>query len=731
MPVPILSTNPKLNSLCLLLALCATALPAAAQPRRGLDLATPQRRALVIGNKDYPRQPLLNPANDATDLAASLRDLGFQVKLGLNLDHPALDRTIHEYADSVQEGDTALFFFSGHGMEVEGGQNYLLPIDFAARTEAEVKYQALAASLVQDLLQARKARAVILILDACRNNPYKSWARAAGGGLANMSGASVYVAFAAAPGQQADDNPKGRNGRFTEKLLLALGEPGLNIDQVFNRVRQGVAQETAGKQVPFSNSGLLDDFVFRDPAEERAKLDREIQDLETRAADAQRRKDEQQQADLTRQAAAARERLKLQPPATPVTSPQAPAVDLEALLKRRDAEQTRLASLATGMPTTLEEARTEVASLERKMEGLQAEIYGLRDAALRQPELVKEPFETTAQFEARKRQAEAQLRTLAGQYGDQLLREVAPSRARIGALMAATYAMPESTRIEWKTYDADRSLLLAAINGAESRFTIPPATARNLYERRTLLTAETTWDGAPALVDPETRDRFKGRPAPWINPKDGLEYVPIAPGSFLMGCSPGDGECFNQEKPAHRATLMKGFRMGATPVTQEAYQRVIRLNPSHFKGAKLPVETVNWTEPQNYCSAVGMRLPTEAEWEYAARAGTTGARYGNLDTIAWYDKNSNSNTHVVAQMQPNAWGLYDMLGNVWQWTGDWYMDKYQGSNETDPKGPTSGEYRAVRGGSWYIEAQWVRASHRVGVPPSYRNRGGGFRCVGE
>ena len=115
-----LPQKPQLLRLLPLLIATLAIFPLAAQPRRGLELTTPQRRALVIGNKDYSRQPLLNPANDATDLAASLRDLGFQVKLGLNLDRPALDRTIHEYADSVQEGDTALFFFSGHGMEVEG-----------------------------------------------------------------------------------------------------------------------------------------------------------------------------------------------------------------------------------------------------------------------------------------------------------------------------------------------------------------------------------------------------------------------------------------------------------------------------------------------------------------------------------------------------------------------------------------------------------------------------------
>jgi formylglycine-generating enzyme required for sulfatase activity len=215
----------------------------------------------------------------------------------------------------------------------------------------------------------------------------------------------------------------------------------------------------------------------------------------------------------------------------------------------------------------------------------------------------------------------------------------------------------------------------------------------------------------PVKVDPNT-------PAgtTWVNPNDGLTYVWIPPGKFMMGCSPGDKDCDFDEKP-REVTIDHGFWMGQTPVTQGAYKRVTGENPSYYKhGDQYPVAKVDYVEAYGYCVAVGMRLPNEAEWEYAARANTTGPRYSDdLDSIAWYRDNSLGHSHPVAQKQPNAFKLYDMLGNMWQWT-------------TAISGPYSGQV-ILHGGSWMTKASTVRVSNRGRDTPEGERRFTSFRCV--
>ncbi len=200
----------------------------------------------------------------------------------------------------------------------------------------------------------------------------------------------------------------------------------------------------------------------------------------------------------------------------------------------------------------------------------------------------------------------------------------------------------------------------------------------------------------------------------------------------MMGCSPGDSECGPEEMPAVRVTV-NAFWMDAKLVTQAQHQKAIGANPSHFSGCpECPVEMVSWDDAQRHCAKLGKRLPTEAEWELAARGGTTGARYGDLDAVAWYEDNSEGKTHPVGQKKPNGYGLYDMLGNVWEWCADWYGDHYDGSSPAlNPKGPASGRAHVLRGGSWSDIAKDIRASDRAWGIPTFRGDDSGFRCVRE
>ncbi|MFN0100543.1 MAG: formylglycine-generating enzyme family protein [Bryobacteraceae bacterium] len=222
-----------------------------------------------------------------------------------------------------------------------------------------------------------------------------------------------------------------------------------------------------------------------------------------------------------------------------------------------------------------------------------------------------------------------------------------------------------------------------------------------------------------------------------VNPKDGLRYAYIPAGTFRMGCATSaDGPCQDDEKPAHDVQISNGFWMGQTEVTVTAYKRYVRAGGKardpRWSGDALPMTDVDWNDAQGYCSWAGMRLPTEAEWEYAARGGKAGARYGEISAIAWYSGTAGGQAHPVGQKAANGFALHDMLGNVWEWTADWYKDKYEGARmERDPQGSSGGDYRVLRGGSWNYDASFVRASGRSRYQPSDRNLLIGFRCIGE
>ena len=218
------------------------------------------------------------------------------------------------------------------------------------------------------------------------------------------------------------------------------------------------------------------------------------------------------------------------------------------------------------------------------------------------------------------------------------------------------------------------------------------------------------------------------------------EMVRIPPGSFVMGSPRGGGD---DQRPVTRVTLTTAFSLGKTQVTQRSWAAVMGSNPSGFKGESLPVENVSWDDAMEFCrklttlerSAGSLpkgyvyTLPTEAQWEYACRAGTTGDYAGDLQAMAWFAENAGRTTHAVATKQANAWGLHDMHGNVWEWCADWYADKLPGGSVSDFKGAASGSNRVNRGGSWRFDAAVCRSAFRFGFSPGFRLGNLGFRLA--
>ena len=216
----------------------------------------------------------------------------------------------------------------------------------------------------------------------------------------------------------------------------------------------------------------------------------------------------------------------------------------------------------------------------------------------------------------------------------------------------------------------------------------------------------------------------------------GMELMWIQPGSFMMGSTSGDSD----EKPVHQVTISQPFYIGRYEVTQAQWQQVMGDNPSAFKdcGGNCPVEYVSWDDAQNFINKLNessdgfkYRLPTEAEWEYACRAGTTGDYAGDLSETAWYSENSGGKPHAVGQKQLNAWGLADMHGNVWEWCQDWYHETYYGAPSDGSAWLSGGEqkYRVLRGGSWSRVATVLRSPNRSWLTPDVRGGDLGLRVV--
>lgn len=612
---------------------------------RGIQVASPdrvspteKRFALVIGNGSYQIGKLKNPPNDARAMTAALGNLNFEVAGFTNLTQVEMKQAISAFGQKLSQGGVGLFYFAGHGICVNG-ENYLIPVDSKILSEADVDtYGVNLNTVLRQMGNARNALNIV-ILDACQNNPFanRGWRDTAVGLGPVQASSGMCIAYSTLPHSVASDNPGENNSLYTQELLTALAEPGLEIEKVFKRVLSNVKEKSGGKQIPYTSQIIEGDFYFRPPV--------------------------------------------------PIALPEKNAggtLPAQETVSRLDEKKIQLASLIL----VASQAGTHI-SLNGKELGVS---------------------------------------TVAGE------------KFYLSGLAADSMTI---TAKQYGKKEFSKTIMLQAGEKTEVVLDMP--------------------DSLPVSFENQV----------------GIKFALIPPGEFQMGTTQGDTERFQKELkrvmggadqgwfadelPQHTVRIRNPFYMGIYEITQSQWDAVLGYNPGQLKRSDLPVEQVSWYECQDFIRELNRRndgyeyrLPTEAEWEYACRAGTTGDYAGDLDELTWYANNSGQTiidaykilkddeksyflrleqnkcqVHPVGKKKPNAFGLYDMMGNLSEWCQDAYFPTYVGAprDETVWAPDQDEQDRVVRGGSWLLYANSCRSANRNYKPPFTRNKGIGLRLV--
>ena len=528
-------------------------------------------------------------------------------KAQTNLDKSGLDNVIRKFGEAIRGKRVAFLYYSGHGVQVDG-RNYLIPTSANVISKTDVKYELVNVDNVLDDMNASGTKVNILVLDACRNNPFgDKGLRGTGSGLAVMDAPSgTIIAYATGPGKTAADGV-GKNSPYTESLARVITEPGLDIEDVFREVGKEVQIKTGGVQIPWKMDSLTEKFSFK------------------------------------------------------VT------IEVEGTV------QTAGGAGPASAPSKSETSRTGSIKVKSTPAGAMVYVNGDRKGAT--------PITISA---------------------------LSPGSAGLKVVLDG-FEKAEDT-VEIQAGKEERlNYTLAKIATA-----LPPIRPG----------AET--QGKPPLTTTSSTRRE------WKDPATGMEFVWVEGGTYLMGC--GSGDCPPNESPEHEVTV-SGFWIGKYTVTQGQWQKVMGGNPSGFqKGDNYPVETVSWDDAKEFIRKLNgnngytFRLPSEAEWEYAARSGGKAQKYAggsDVDAVAWYGANSGKSTHPVGTKAPNGLGIYDMSGNVWQWCEDIYDESaYKNHQRNNPISNSGSSLRVLRGGSWSRDATWARCTFRGHWEPASHGLGG-------
>ena len=804
-------------------------------------LSTEQRRiALVIGNDNYQKVSKLEKAgNDATAMARELKAAGFEVMEYRDLNYQSMVKAVEVFSNRINGGDQVVVFFAGHGVQIKTG-SYLLPIDIDAGSERQVEKTAYGLNDLTDRLSEAKASFVLVMVDACRDNPLKAKGRSVG----NTRGLSAIeppkgqmVVYSASRGQQAldrlsdqDDNP---NGIFTRSFVAKMKKPGVRIEDMMREVQDAVeelAQSVSHEQrpaiynesrgnfyffgpttvnvqpsAPSSSQGKSEVIPAPLPVKESKPVAAAQEDPETKfwnevktigsgeyfdaylkkypkgkyvslakielkklddrkKAEKAREKEEQHQAAEQLKATKARAAqeaweqtksdntiaayanfltkypesqfvVQAQTAQQKIVRDNAEQEKQEAARKRSEAlkqeqqaqeaaarQQEELARQRREVEEKAKAARVEQASWEQTKTDNTIAAYAnfltrypkshfVTQAQVAQQKIVRDNAEREKQEAARKRskalKQEQQVQETAARQQEELARQRREAEETAKA-----------ARVEQESWDQAKSdHTIAAYVNFLTRYPASQFVALAQAAQQKILreTAELTY-----------RD-----------PNIGMEFVLVKGGCSQMDETSGDGS--SDGKPAHEVCV-GDYYLGKFEVTQGEWETVMGSNPSAFKkGPRYPVEQVSWAEAQSFIgklkakSGNGYRLPTEAEWEYAAQSGEKSEKYAGGDEVdsgVWYKANSGLIIHEVGTRQANGLGLHDMSGNVWEWVEDWSVDNYhKNSQRENSQGLSIGVNHAFRGGSLGLSFGDVRAAYRYWNTPGFRHDVLGFRVA--
>ncbi len=652
------------------------------------EMRTEGRTALIIGNADYEGVPLKNPVNDARAMKEFLLSRNFDVIYGENTSRNKMYDLFDEYVKKVNDKrGVALFYYAGHGVGFDG-ENFLIPVDARIKNKRDIQRNAFSVSTVLGEISDQKTRLNIVILDACRNNPFKG-DRAAGGGLegVNTNAKGTFIAYATAPGKTANDGD-GEHGVYTKNLLNNMSKEGLTIEQVFKGVRRGVEQETSGDQTPWETSSLNGDFFFTLPKEEK-KID--VKNALTSIS--------------------AQEAWKLISGSTSVFSfinfvKLYPDSSYAELAKTRvfDLEKGNVSSPTKVIQKSSDRYFWEDVKNSNNVDSLNAYLTQFPNGAYR----------ALAELKISKlNMADAKFK---------LFIVTEPEDAKI------TFANKAYTYEEGMLLVKGEYELIVEKDGYQTyrhlvdlndnlKVTIPLSKIKKVY---------------PIKI-------IKNVYASYVEP----ELKLVNPGKYTIGDSSSNSD--DDEKITKEISINYSLYVGTHEVTYAEYDKYTdaknlkRVNPEAEDRDVFAVTRVSWNDAVEYAKWLSLasgklyRLPTEAQWEYVARAGSKSLFYWGNDHEQAYDysvfSGNASDVASIGSKKPNNWGFYDMSGNLWEWCEDSYVDDYANLPIDGSVNPEVGNKKVIRGGAWNSKVMLLRTSNRLWSKAEKGRSSIGFRLV--